>query len=259
MAKHTRLWNETTYRKYIREGRGQGSLQSYRPWITIQDFPSRGMVSRVKGATTGRIHHFVSNNELNLFYLLDWSDEILDIREQFPLLDLQHVIEIADKAQIRYPYDTRSGFPYVLTSDFFLETVRGFEVITVKETPDLKRPRVREKLEIERRYWQEKSIKWRIVTEKEINVIKAKNIEWLSQAKDLDYFDIPNESKGLCIEYFMSQFLVLQVPLGDLFHDVEQRFHLKQGVGLNIYKYLVYSKQIQADISKTINLSEFRG
>jgi len=121
MAKHRQTWNYSIFNKYLREGRGQGVGADYNPWIHIQNFSSLGMVSRVSGATTGRIHHLMSNLELSLFYLLDWSDDVLDIREQYPLIDLAQAIEIAENANIRYPYDPKSGFPYVLTSDFFLK------------------------------------------------------------------------------------------------------------------------------------------
>ena len=108
MAKRHRTWNEQKYWRYIKEGRGQGTLSAYKPWIMIHDFPSLGMVSRVFGNTTGRIHHLLSNMELSYFYILDWSDKVYDIREQYPLLDIAAVLEIADKAGIRYPFDNDS-------------------------------------------------------------------------------------------------------------------------------------------------------
>ena len=160
MAKHRRTWNNATLNKYLREGRGQGIGANYNPWIQIQDFPSLGMVSRVSGTTTGRIHHLMSNLELSLFYLLDWSDDVRDIREQYPLVDINQAIDIAEKADIRYPYDQKSGFPYVLTSDFYIETKQDAMVISVKSSSELGKPRVREKLEIERRYWTMRGIEW---------------------------------------------------------------------------------------------------
>lgn len=69
MAKRTRTWNEAKYRKYLAEGRGQGELMEYKPCVQVQDFPSKGIVSRVKGRTTGRIHHLMSNLELRYFLL----------------------------------------------------------------------------------------------------------------------------------------------------------------------------------------------
>ena len=83
MAKHNRKWDESVYRKYLHEGRGQGVGASYTPWILVQDFPSKGMASRVQGAKTGRIHHLMSNLELSFFYILDWSDNVPDIRKQY--------------------------------------------------------------------------------------------------------------------------------------------------------------------------------
>ena len=253
MSKYSRNWNEAIYQKYIREGRGQGSRGKYKPWILVRNFASKGMVSRINGVKTGRIHHLMSNNELHFFYLLDWSDEVIDIREQFPLLELQRIIEIAEKAHIQYPYDNKSGFPYVLTSDFFIETTRGFEVVTIKESTELKKLRVREKLEIERRYWNEKNVKWSIVTEKEIDQIKAKNIEWLSQARDLGRFCISERLQKDCIEYFLMRFFDEKSSLNVLFDEIELKFNFKSGMALNIYKHLIYWKRIKIDVSKEID------
>lgn len=68
MAKRTRIWNEAKYRKYLAEGRGQGELMEYKPWVQIQDFPSEGIVSR-KGCTTGRIfQHHTRMNAFTVFF-----------------------------------------------------------------------------------------------------------------------------------------------------------------------------------------------
>ena len=203
MARSRRVWNRSVFSRYLKEGRGQGVGADYRPWIQVQDFPSLGMVSRVSGTTTGRIHHLMSNLELSLFYLLDWSDDVLDIREQYPLIDLTRAVEIAESVQIKYPYDTKCGFPYVLTSDFYIETMKGAKVLSVKSSSELGKLRVREKLEIERRYWNERGVEWSIVTENEINLTKASNIEWLSQAKDLTAFGMSEVVRSACCEYFV--------------------------------------------------------
>lgn len=252
MAKHRRKWNETVYQRYIREGRGQGSGENYKPWVAIQDFTSRGMVSRIKGKTTGRLHHLMSNYETSLFFLLDWSDSVLDIREQFPLSNLPEAIAIAEKARIRYPFDPISGFPYVLTSDFCIETPNGMETIAVKPSSELAKPRVREKLEIERRYWASQGIPWRIVTEHEIDTVKARNIEWLAAAKNLTDFGISPAIQSECIAFFAASYPYYTDFLECLFEETEQKFRLCAGMGLNVYKYLAYHKQIHIDINAPI-------
>ncbi|MDR1754230.1 MAG: TnsA endonuclease N-terminal domain-containing protein [Eubacterium sp.] len=257
MAKHKRVWNQSIFNKYISEGRGQGSGAAYKPWIHIQDFPSLGMVSRVSGATTGRTHHLMSNLELALFYLLDWSDDVMDIREQYPLVDLSQAIEIAENANIRYPYDPKSGFPYVLTSDFYIDTNQGLMVMSVKPSAELGKSRVREKLEVERRYWSIRGVQWSIMIENEINRTKANNIEWLAQAKDLTIFGLSKEMLELCCEYFLESYYSLSAPIAALFKAVESTFALVAGMGLNIYKHLVYWKRIAFNASEKIDFADF--
>lgn len=252
MAKRRRKWDATVYQRYICEGRGQGNGMNYKPWITIQDFASCGMVSRVKGRTAGRIHHLLSNYETSLFFLLDWSDKVTDIREQFPLLNLSDAIDIAERAQIRYPYDPASDFPYVLTSDFCIETSFGMEIISVKLSSELTKARVREKLEIERRYWLSQGIKWRIVTENEIDVAKARKIEWLAQAKNLDDFGMDDDIQIQCVAFFIASYPYHSEFLEDLFLEMEQKFGLCAGMGLNVYKYLAFHKRIHIDIHAPI-------
>jgi hypothetical protein len=256
MAKRRRTWNKSAYQKLIKEGRGQGAGADYVPWIKIQDFPSNGMVSRIKGAKTGRVHHLLSNHEMRLFYLLDWSDDVIDIREQYPLLDLQLAIETAEMAQIRYPCDPVSGFPYVMTSDFYVETVSGVMIISVKSVSDLENPRTREKLEVERRYWNNQGFRWTIATENEINPVKAKNIEWLSQASDLSVFALSEEVKLACVSYFLANYEQNQCLLGKIIADVEYRFELPVGMGVNIFKHLAYWKRINVNVNEEI---DFRG
>ncbi|NMB95043.1 MAG: heteromeric transposase endonuclease subunit TnsA, partial [Clostridiaceae bacterium] len=93
MAKRNLEWNQNKLRRYLDEGRGQGIGKDYKPWLTIQDFPSMGRVSRIYSTKTERIHHFFSDNETRMFYLLHWEDAVIDIREHFPLLDIGQVIK----------------------------------------------------------------------------------------------------------------------------------------------------------------------
>ena len=168
MAKRTRSWNRAKYEQYIKAGRGQGEGSLYSPWISVHDFSSLGTVSRISGHKTKRVHHFLSRNELNYFFLLEWSDEVVDIREQYPLSNVELAADIAHKAGIEYPQDNVSGFPYVLTCDFMITTADGIKARTVKCAAELQNKRTLEKLEIERRYWEYVGVDWKIVTEHEI-------------------------------------------------------------------------------------------
>ena len=110
MSKYKYYWNEEKYNKWIKEGYGQGTGKDYLPWITVHDFPSNGFISRAPGWKSNRVYHFMSISELGYFYILEWSDIVTDIREQF-LLELEITMKIAEEFGIRHPCDNKSGFP----------------------------------------------------------------------------------------------------------------------------------------------------
>lgn len=255
MAKHRRVWNENQYRKYLAEGRGQGNMDDYTPWIQIQDFPSHGIVSRVKGRKTGRVHHLMSNLELEYFYLLEWSDKTQDIREQYPLENIEEAISVAEAAGIRYPYDSSSGFPYVMTSDFLITTENGLVARAIKPTKELKKARVREKLEIERRYWKRRGIEWRLVTENEIPKTKVRNIQWLYSGQNLHDLIPDDELCNRCKETFVELYNRGSYPIMVILTYIEHDFKLKAGSGIAAFKSLVCEKKIALDLNKEINLT----
>ena len=78
---NTELQNQ----KWLREGRGSGHGSDYKPWLTVRDLSSQGRSHRVFGHKSQRTHHLLSDLELAVFLLLEWSRSTQDIREQFPL------------------------------------------------------------------------------------------------------------------------------------------------------------------------------
>ena len=257
MAKRSRIWNKTSYERRVKSGRGIGEGPSYQPWISVHDFSSRGTINRVKGWKTGRIHHFMSNNELNYFFLLEWADEVIDIREQYPL-EVSLTLEISATAGIRHPRDSQNGFPYVLTSDFLITTANGLKARTIKMSCELDNPRVLEKLEIERRYWAEHDVDWGLVTEKEINRQKAKNIEWLHSARILS--GLPYES--MPIVAMLTEIALFYQDTDnsvlDICNHIDSVYAVSPGTGLTLFKHLVANKQLPFDINKRPDLAKRR-
>lgn len=68
-------WNEAKFERFIKEGRGKGEGNDYKPWLTIQDVPSSGRRTRGPGWKTNRLHHTLSDHETSYLYLLDWADD----------------------------------------------------------------------------------------------------------------------------------------------------------------------------------------
>jgi hypothetical protein len=260
MAKYRRSWSQDTFKKYLKEGRGQGRGKEYRLWLTIHDFPSQGRSTRAPGWKTGRVQHFLSDHEVRYFYLLEWSDSVTDIREQFPLIEYEIAQEIAKDMGIKYPVDDASGFPYILTTDFLISIFSNGKTIeiarTVKPAKDLESTRVIEKFELERRYWTAKGVDWGIVTEHEIPRVLAKNIEVIHPSYKLEATperDVPNLL--LLARTLKERLRTANGSISGVTTKLDNDMNLSMGTSLSLFKHLVAHKEVLLDMSKRLDFT----
>lgn len=261
MAKRKRTHN---IEKMIKEGYGTGIGSEYKPWIKIQDVPSLGRVTRVKGMKTNRQHELLSDMERNYFYILEYSDDVIDIREQYPLLPIEDTIAIANELGIKHPSNPETGEYIVMTTDFLI-TLSPKEDIkevarTIKSKDDLLDERIIEKFEIERVFWEKRDIDWGIVTEEEIDKTIAHNISFIQGYKDIRNVDSFSEMKIIEVKDFIYEFLKRivddQRSMRTICLEFDNDMNLKKGSGLSIFKYLNINKIIEIDISKKIDVNK---
>ncbi|KOM96227.1 TnsA endonuclease [Clostridium botulinum] len=249
--------------KMIKEGRGQGIGVEYKPWIRIQDVPSLGRSTRLKGIKTKRQHEFLSDMERNYFYLLEFSDSIVDIREQFPLLPLEDTILIAEELGLEHPKNPTTGESIVMTTDFFISIKNNnefYEVArTIKAKDELMNRRILEKFEIERVYWQKRNIDWGIVTDNEIDKIIANNISFVYAYDNITNLDCFNEVNDMDLQdlvyEFMRRILDSNKSMRAICSQFDNEMSLEKGSGLSIFKYLIINKIINIDITKKIDVN----
>ena len=153
-----RLKTFDDYKRSLKGKYGLGEGKSYKPWLRVQDVKSKGIRSQILGLTTQRIHHTLSSIETEFFYLAEFSDQIIDIREQFPLFPLDLSIKIAKSLNINHPTHPETDTPIIITTDFLLTMKKANEIaykaISVKPEGNLVDLRVLEKQEIERVWWE---------------------------------------------------------------------------------------------------------
>lgn len=259
MPKTQTKWSEKTYLKRLREGRGRGELESYKPLVTVQEIPSKGISAMILGEKTHRLHHFFSRNEIAFFYLLEANEDVLDIREQYPLLDVLDTVRISEKAGINHPRDLKSRYPYVFTSDFFIVTRSGIKVRSIKTREDLLNRRTLEKQEIERQYWLEYGYEWKIVTDKMIDLRKAENLAWLRTRVQCLQEMIPDRDilmEAVCC--FAECFRESAYPIIVLAGDVEEIFGFEPGAGLCIFAKAVRDRLIEIDLCRPLDMTAVR-
>jgi len=261
MSKYNLEWDEAKLKRFIKEGRGQGEGKDYKPWLTVQDFPSKGRCHRIFGWKTGRVHHLFTDSEARFFYLLEWEDSVIDIREHFPLLDYEDWVQ--DREDLRFDLftDKKSGIPYVISTSFLItvKTQDGnvrYIARSLKAASELEKRISLERLEIERRYWEARGIDWGIVTNKDIPVIKAKNIEWIHSAR-YAYADAGLSEGDLAelVEAFLLRLSQSSESIRKTALLFDKDYVLTTGTSLFLFRHLLAVKRIKVNMDEPIDLN----
>lgn len=157
---YRRKFTEASYQKMLKEGRGKGDFEQYKPWIFVPNVSSIGWKNRVPGVKIDRQHQLLSQLEHDYFHMAEFCPFVIDIKEQYPL-PRGNTKLIAETLGITHPYDSSTGVKTVLTTDSLFTKKIGDRVFnlarTVKQATDLENYRVIEKFEIERRYWKDQN------------------------------------------------------------------------------------------------------
>lgn len=260
MSRRRGQWSQSQLDRYLKEGYGKGKGKLYKPWIQVNNSASKGLSTRTPGWKTNRVHHLLSRKELLLFYIFEWSPFIHDIREQFPLLELNLAQKIADEMGINYYRCSKTGTPYVLTTDFMLSLEQEGKIIevarTFKMSKELEKKTVIKRLELERRYYQAQGIDWGILTENEIPELLAKNIEWIYSAY---WLEATSEMK---VEELESLKPILKdrlegsrTPVNKVTKEMDKEMNFDNGTSLYLFKHLVARKEILIENMKNTKVN----
>ena len=232
--------------KWIKEGRGSGQNSEYKPWITVRDLPSDGRVHRVFGHKSQRTHHLLSDLELAVFLLLEWHQDVIQIREQFPL-EIETTSQTAKEAGIVHP--SQSGVKQYMSSDFLVNSHNKQQpkfVLQAKYAEALDDARTTEKLELERRYWKLKEVPWYLITEQDIPQVIIKNIKWLYPAQR-DEIDM--ELLLQRIDYYEHHFsLSPNKNVIDICKSLDMAYELQVGESLAEVRHLLATRCFTFDI-----------
>lgn len=258
MAKRKRKTNELSNEKKLKQGRGAGSGENYKPWLHIQDVASRGLSTRIKGIKANRVHHFLSRLELFCFYCFDWSEDVIDIREQYPL-DQKETLAIAKMLNIKHPRVPRTLDWVVMTTDFLVtmrQPVGTYETaFSVKYSEEAAHSRTIEKFEIEKFYWTRRGIEWSVITEKNINRTLVQNIEWIHSFSNLNWLlkSFPPSLFQEVADFLLAEIFNGQTPLRRATDSCDKKFNFVAGVSLSIARHLIATRKWRIDMTLPIH------
>jgi len=253
-----RFKTEADIVRFVKQGYGQGEGSAYVPWIRVQDIPSRGRSRKVPGIKSGRNHHTLSDLEYYYLLLLEFSSDVVDIREQYPVFATPRARDIAAELGIRYPMYVGTQVPFVMTSDFAVTLMdatgkRRIAIRTCKYESELSDPNnglaVLEKLELERAIWADKGITdWMIVTDQLMSPVLKDNLDWLHKSPLSDAAIATPEQRAKYIDAVVYAADGSR-PLSSIVRSISSAVGIPYRNGIALFKQLVWDKVILTDIA----------
>lgn len=255
MVKRKYHFTKATHARRLKEGRGQGDGAEYQPYIRVQDLSSRGQSNRDFGQTAQRQHDLLSKLEHRVFLIFDQSD-LYDIKEQYPH-PLEISIEIARQCGIRHPTHRRTKELTPITTDFLLKTPlpigSKYVARSVKYRKDFTKPRVIEKLELERRCCERLTNDWGIITERDIDPELVRNLLWAYKFHDIDtLYPLTQDEVRRASEVLANTIVAKDIPLCDAALLSDQFLGFRNGTCLRLVRHLIASRQWRVNWSSPI-------
>lgn len=183
-ASWKRGWTEQDLARRISQGFGGGALAEHRPWLGVHDSASSGVVTRIWSPKTGRMMHFFSLLERDLFLELEFRADFYDYWEQ---CGLQRALTIKAARDLGYKHPIYKGsqkIPLVMTTDGILFQRKAVEKIKLtafdcKVSSENLSCRSRELLAISRDALAEVGIDHHLITRSQLCEEVAKNLLWI--------------------------------------------------------------------------------
>lgn len=257
MANKSYTRNESDVQRLLSQGRGQGIGEKYLPYFFVRDVPSCGRSHRIYSRVNGRVIHLLSDIEYAHCLLFDMDHSIIDIREQFAL-SRADTIRIAETLGYRHPKDPKSDTNAVMTTDLVVTyqniPMRKHRAVAIKPASELAKPRIQEKLQIEKLYWVEKDIQFQILTERDIPPYLKRSLQWLRQYNDFSRFAEPTEgyfaelAKALLISIDCNRDRDLK--LTKMCTTLDERLARDAGSHLMMARHLLSIRLLQTDLDR---------
>jgi hypothetical protein len=265
MAKKQIVLDQKAIDERVRQGDGQGHGGQYDPWIKVYGVSLDSHKYRELGWKTGREHHLFSSLEFDVFCILDWLPNVLDVREQFPLLPIDETLALAAQMRITHPnvqYKRTSPYKYiVMTTDLLIDiqTDTGVRQVAldIKPSGELDKRRTLEKLELARRYWAARGIEWRIITQHDYNHVIAKNLKEKLRAhrSPTGKIRLPENELDELGYNFTEIVRTGDMSLSKAARTFEQQNSLDPGSGITLAWHLIATKKWIVDLSVLLQTS----
>jgi hypothetical protein len=248
---------ESRYEKW-RKKYGNATGTDYVPILKTLNLISKGNRHRIAGYVSKRVHHLRSNLERDAFVIYDWTPNVTDIRERYPL-DFEETKRIADELGFSHPYSKKNKEFMVLTTDFLVDFIEDDihyqNAVSILYSSSLKNKSILKDALIRKIFWEERGVKFSIYTEKSLPLNKAKSIRWFWNERDRKNVPIREDEELWKLESILRN-RIIESPkniIGDLCYEIDQSLKLPPGVSINVVKYMIANNFWMVDMDEALS------
>lgn len=237
------------WKSKLKSGRGLGWGDGYSPWVHVRQVKSAGkaFTPHIQGMKVNRIHHLLSNGESSYFYMAERWPFVTDIREQWPILDLDRTNELHFRNGIAIIH--RDNQPQPATIDFML-TVNTDDgprcrAIALKSPEDFDRPKTQLYLDVQRQWCRENGIPFAVV----VNTYDPILNNTLSEIRK--WFDHGYQPDNEKADEFAKRFLAgykHNVILSRLLEPLATSMKVEPTEAMNLFRYCAWSNRIRLNL-----------
>lgn len=241
------------------------SADPYRAALKPWSFPSIGHTIRYPCDKSQRPLTLFSRLELVSAQVHERRPDVVEVFDQVPLLPTSRVRWYARRLGM-HSYPREGTFA---STDLVLRVRQGsrtwWEAVAVKPEKELKKGRVRLKLEIERLFWHDLNVPWRLDTDTSYDEVELSNLQFLAPSRRFEHFMPLDRTVGDAILEAVGGAL-LGPPLSrlcDALAAVDRKFGARPGTAMSGLRWALatgrYSIPFGCRISPTMPLESLIG
>ena len=234
----------------IRQGRGTLWGAEYQPWLRVRDVPSKGTASNPPGILVDRVHHLLSELETQYFYLIERRRTTIDIREQWPIFDMDSTLRLCTQFKAAHPF--KGAYPQPMTLDFLITERNADGEITeraasIKDAKRAAKPGVQRRLAAERAWCQEKKLPWTLVDTSGFSKRLLENLRFLRSWYRQGY--VPNKGDEQVFLDVFTRVHSSRLTLAELINEVARILKIPFDLAENRFRYCGWYDEIPVDLT----------
>ena len=152
-------------RSRVKRHWGIGAGKAYRPYIELRDGGQGGTTGVVSGLKTGRRHLLPSVAARAFYFMCERQEDVIDIRESFPILDIESTLKLCSKLGVEHPYDKIHPKPLLVDFMITRQVKDGqiYEARSLGSLEDSLANAPRSQFDVLHAWFGKRGVEWKIV------------------------------------------------------------------------------------------------